>query len=132
MTSIPALPPTPYALSKTTETGNHPRLKSADWDFRALLNEHCEPCPSTVHVQSEAAVNELRQPDVRHANTCRNAYILGVPFECAVLASISALAPPASGLTWMSIEAVRKPKQPGEAPSSLKRKRARLDFSLFK
>ncbi|SDU95114.1 hypothetical protein [Pseudomonas mucidolens] len=118
MTSIPALPPAPFGFPKSADPGSCAQVSAVAGDFPALLKEQCQ------------TTNNPPRPDVGHANTCRNAYIVGVPFECVVPASLTALAQPASVLTWIPTAVVRAPTPPRVQPSH-KRNPATPDFNLF-
>lgn len=125
MISIPALPPTPYVLSKTAEPGSCPGANAVAENFPALLKEQCRLGSASGYVHSAP------RTDVGHANTCRNAYIVGVPFECVVPASLTALAQPASVLTWIPTNVVRTPAQSPRARRSYKPEPVVSDFNLF-
>lgn len=124
MISIPAQLPTPYLLSKTAETGSSPGAKAVAADFPALLKEQCQLTSTSVDVHSAP------RTDFGPANTCKNAYMLGIPFECRVPASLNALAQPAS-VSWIPTDVVRTPAQPPRARPSYKPEPVVSDFNLF-
>ncbi|KAB0466582.1 hypothetical protein HX787_30240 [Pseudomonas tolaasii] len=126
MIIIPALLPAPYVLPKTAETGSCPGAKAVAADFPALLKEQCQLTSASVDVHSAP------RDDIGHANTCKNAYILGIPFECRVPASLNALAQPASVLTWIQTDVARTSAQPPRARPSYKPEPVLSDFNLFK
>lgn len=125
MISIPAQLPTPYLLSKTAETGSCPGAKAVAADFATLLKEQSQLTSASVDVHSAPLT------DIGHANTCKNAYMLGIPFECRVPASLNALAQPASVSTWIPTDVVRTPAQPPRARPSCKPAPVVSDFNLF-
>jgi hypothetical protein len=94
----------------------------------AVLEDDCaDEVPDETTGIGEQSTDHAQAATVSRNRACGSVYIVGVPFECAINLSTTALAQPASLLTWVSTEAVQTPSPPQRARPLRQRKPLSVD-----